>query len=71
MSYKRDENGDLILGPDGHPIPEKQGVVEAKMEPIQHKRSEAGGGARAEGVTIGELIPDPAPVTPPAPKKGS
>jgi hypothetical protein len=71
MSYLLDANGNPVLGPDGHPIPAVQGVVTAAMEPIQHKRTSAGGGASAEGVTIGTLLDCPAcSSTPCACKKG-
>lgn len=69
MSYQRDAAGNVVLGEDGHPIPAQQGIVEAQHAPIEHKRTSAGGGASAEGVTIGTLIPDPEPAS--SPKKGS
>lgn len=60
MSYKKNPDGSLVLGPDGHPIPEKQGIVSAVMEPVQHeRRTGAGSGASAEGVTIGKLLDCP------------
>lgn len=61
MSYKKNPDGSLVLGPDGHPIPELQGIVSAVMTPVQHDRrgGEGGGGASAEGVAIGKLLDCP------------
>lgn len=72
MSYKKDENGNIVLGDDGHPIPAVQGVVEAVIVPVEHKRTSASGGASAEGVVLGTLLDCPAcSSTPCACKKGS
>jgi hypothetical protein len=45
--------GEQKIGPDGHPIPEQQGVVGAVMAPIKPKPKNAGeSGAKAEGVAL-------------------
>ncbi len=43
------------IGPDGHPIPEVQGVVDAVMAPIKPRPANAGeSGAAAVGVALDE-----------------
>lgn len=52
---------DPKIGPDGHPIPEVQGVVSTQHEPVRHYPPPQGGvgNAAAEGKALGTLIPDP------------
>lgn len=42
------------LGPDGHPIPEKQGVVDAVIAPIKPKPNTGESKTHAVGVALDE-----------------